>query len=208
MARNKRNKKVVGVIAVGDVLVSADLRDEMFACDLARCKGACCVEGDLGAPLDKEELPVLKEIYPKIKPFLRPEGIRAIEEQGTHVRDFTGGYSTPLVQGKECAYVTFTPQGIALCGIEQAQQQGVVEFRKPISCHLYPIRIKKYKDFDALNYDEWDICSPACSKGSRDGTPVYVFLKEALIRKYGEEFYYKLDQIAQEMKSAEQQEES
>ena len=180
------------MLQVEDKLVSSDLASEMFACDLSRCKGACCVEGDLGAPLEEEELAILAEIYPKVKPYLREQGIAAIEEQGTHVRDFTDGDSTPLVRGRECAYAIFDEKGVALCGIEAAYEAGEIEFRKPISCHLYPIRITQTRHFEALNYDRWHICSPACSRGKAEGIKVYEFLREALIRKYGEEFYENL----------------
>ena len=183
---------MASMIQLEDKLISGDLASEMFACDLSRCKGACCVEGDLGAPLEEDELAVLAEIYPKVKPFLREEGIRAIEEQGTSLRDFTDGYSTPLVQGRECAYAIFDEKGVALCGIEAAYEAGEVGFRKPISCHLYPIRITQTRKFEALNYDRWHICSPACSRGQAEGIKVYEFLREALIRKYGEEFYENL----------------
>lgn len=180
-------------------LISADLKDEMFACDIAKCKGACCVEGDLGAPLESEELGLLEEVYEHVKPYMRKPGIQTIEEQGLFVLDFTNNYSTPLVNGRECAYVNFTKEGIALCAIEQAYHAGDISFRKPISCHLYPIRITHTRAGEALNYDRWNICSPACSKGKADGTKVYEFAKEALIRKYGEVFYEELDRIVQDL---------
>ena len=183
------------MIQIEDKLVSGELQEEFFACDVLRCKGACCVEGDLGAPLDRAELEVLDQIYETVKPYLREEGIRAIEEQGNYVLDFTGGYSTTLVEGRECAYATFTPEGIALCGIEQAWQEGKIDFQKPVSCHLYPVRISSYATFEALNYDRWDICSAACSKGAAGGIRVYEFVKDALIRKYGEDFYLALDTV-------------
>ncbi|RMG55389.1 MAG: DUF3109 family protein [Bacteroidetes bacterium] len=183
------------MIQIDDKLISSEVVEELFACDISRCKGACCVEGDLGAPLEDEELAILEEIYPKVKPFLRKAGIRAIEQQGTWVRDFTQSHSTPLVEGRECAYVTFSPEGVALCGIEQAWQAGKIDFQKPISCHLYPIRTSKHRDFEALNYDRWDICSPACKLGRTEGIRVYEFVKGALIRRYGEAFYEELDGV-------------
>jgi len=194
MARKKKNNHP-GIIEIDDKLISAEVTDELFACDIFKCKGACCVEGDLGAPLEKEELPIMEEIYAQVEPYMRPEGIKAVKAQGTYVRDFTGNYSTPLVEGRECAYVTFK-KGIALCAIEQAHAEGKVDFQKPVSCHLYPIRVSSYKEVDRLNYDRWDICSAACSRGEAEGIPVYEFVKDALIRKYGEEFYQVLDTIA------------
>ncbi|MEM9985465.1 MAG: DUF3109 family protein [Bacteroidota bacterium] len=190
-----RNKKEPVAIQIEDKLISSELKDQLFACDLSACKGACCVEGDLGAPLEPEELEILEDIYPEVKPFLREQGIEAIEQQGTSVIDFTGEYSTPLVKGRECAYVTFTENGTALCGIEQAHRVGKIEFQKPISCHLYPVRVSKLSAFEALNYDRWDICSAACSLGAKTGIPVYKFVKHALIRKYGQEFYDNLAAI-------------
>ncbi|MGD1847458.1 MAG: DUF3109 family protein [Salibacteraceae bacterium] len=182
------------MIQIDDTIVSLELLQKKFVCDLSACKGACCVEGDEGAPLEDAERDELDLIYEKVKPFLRPEGIAAIEEQGTWVRDqFDEDYVTPLVNEQECAYVTFDDKGTALCGIEQAYRAGVVDFYKPISCHLYPIRISKYQDFEALNYDQWKICDPARSCGMQLEVKVYRFLKPAIIRKYGEEYYTKLE---------------
>lgn len=195
------------MIQIEDKLVSGELKDEFFACDVLRCKGACCVEGDLGAPLEKKELLILDEVYESVKPYLREAGIQAIEAQGRYVLDFTGSYSTPLVEGQECAYVTFSPDGIALCGIEQAWHDGKIAFQKPVSCHLYPVRISSYATFEALNYDQWDICSAACSKGASGGIRVYEFVKDALIRKYGEDFYQELDAIIKEQLKQEAAEE-
>ncbi len=195
----QRKKRESIAIQVEDKLISSDLKDEMFACDLKACKGACCVEGDLGAPVDQEEIETLEYIYEDVKPYMRPEGIAAVEEQGTTVLDITNQYSTPLVDGRECAYVTFSEDGVALCAIEQAWQDGKVDFQKPVSCHLYPVRITSLKDFDALNYDRWSICSDACALGKKTGTPVYEFVKVGLIRKYGEEFYNEMETVLKGM---------
>ena len=129
------------MISIGKTLSSRAVFEDAFCCDLSRCKGACCIEGDAGAPLSKEEVQVLKDIYPSVKPYLRPEGIAAIEEQGTSVIDSDGEDVTPLIQGKECAFVTFSDKGVAQCGIEQAHTAGDIDFIKPLSCHLYPIRV-------------------------------------------------------------------
>ncbi len=186
------------MIQIDDKLISEDLFSEEFVCNLAKCKGICCVEGDAGAPLDEDETKILDEIYPKIKPYLRPEGIQAIEEQGTYTLDFEGDLVTPLVNNAECAYVIFDEKGYTKCAIEKAYEDGVIDWQKPISCHLYPIRITEYSNFSAINYHEWDICSDACTLGKELGVKVYQFLKKPLIRKYGEEFYQTLSKAAEE----------
>ncbi len=181
------------MIEVENVLLHEDLLKEEFVCNLSKCHGACCVEGDAGAPLDQHETAVLKEIYPAVKPYMTPKGIQAIEEQGTHVRDADGDLTTPCVDGnKECAYVTWE-NGITKCAIEKAYEEGKIAWQKPISCHLYPIRITAYPEFDVLHYDRWHICSPACSLGRELKVPVYRFLKSPLTRKYGEQWYQELE---------------
>lgn len=186
------------MIQIDDKLISEDLFSEEFVCNLAKCKGICCVEGDAGAPLDEDETKILDEIYPKIKSYLRSEGIQAIEEQGTYTLDFEGDLVTPLVNNAECAYVIFDEKGYTKCAIEKAYEDGVIDWQKPISCHLYPIRITEYSNFSAINYHEWDICSDACTLGKELGVKVYQFLKKPLIRKYGEEFYQTLSEAAEE----------
>ena len=186
------------MIQIDDKLISEDLFSEEFVCNLAKCKGICCVEGDAGAPLDEDETKILDEIYPKIKSYLRPEGIQAIEEQGTYTLDFEGDLVTPLVNNAECAYVIFDEKGYTKCAIEKAYEDGIIDWQKPISCHLYPIRITEYSNFSAINYHEWDICSDACTLGKELGVKVYQFLKKPLIRKYGEEFYQTLSEAAEE----------
>lgn len=187
------------MIQIDDKLISEDLFSEEFVCNLSKCKGACCVAGDVGAPLDKEETKILDDIFEKVKPYLRPEGISALEEQGTWTTDpLDGDYVTPMVEGAECAYVIFDENGITKCGIEKAWEEGAVEWQKPISCHLYPIRTKQYATFEALNYDRWPICSDACTLGKQLQVPVYKFLKTPIIRKYGEEFYNILNDAAAE----------
>ena len=186
------------MIQIDDKLISEDLFSEEFVCNLAKCKGICCVEGDAGAPLDEDETKILDEIYPKIKSYLRPEGIQAIEEQGTYTLDFEGDLVTPLVNNAECAYVIFDEKGYTKCAIEKAYEDGVIDWQKPISCHLYPIRITEYSNFSAINYHEWDVCSDACTLGKELGVKVYQFLKKPLIRKYGEDFYQTLSEAAEE----------
>ena len=149
------------------------------------------MEGDLGAPLEEDELAVMRDIQEKVKPYLTKKGKAELEKQGPYIHDEDGDYSTPTINGRECAYAVYE-NGILKCGIEKAWRDGVINFRKPISCHLYPIRITKYNEYDALNYDRWHICNPACNLGKSLETPLYVFLKDALIRKYGEVWYEKL----------------
>lgn len=180
-------------------IVSEEIIENDFVCNLSACKGACCVDGDAGAPLTQEETQILVDIYPKVKPFLRPEGIEAIEQQGAFVIGDDGEYETTLIDGKDCAYVIFDGK-TALCGIEQAYNQGIVDWKKPVSCHLYPIRVKEYSDFSAVNYHKWHICSDACTLGAELQVPVYKFVKEALIRKFGVEWYEELEKVAQELK--------
>lgn len=178
------------MIQIDDILISEDIFSEEFVCNLTKCKGACCVEGDVGAPLEREETTILEKIFEQVKPYLRPEGVKALEEQGTWTVDpLDNDFVTPMVNGEECAYVIFDEKGITKCGIEKAYEDGAVDWQKPISCHLYPIRVKQFSSFTALNYDRWPICSDACTLGKELQVPVYKFLKTPLIRKYGEEFY-------------------
>lgn len=179
------------MIQVEDKIISFDIFEKYFVCDLNSCKGACCVEGDSGAPILAEEEKKLEDIYEKVKPYMRKEGIKEIESQGLAIYDKDGDLTTPLVKNKECAFVTFE-NGIAKCTIEKAYLDQKINFKKPISCHLFPIRIKEYSGFDAVNYEKIKICKPACECGSKLQIPVYVFLKEPLIRKYGESWYHKL----------------
>lgn len=181
---------------LGKTIVSEELIEKDFVCNLNACKGACCILGEAGAPLSVEEIVILKEIYPKVKPFLRAEGIAAIAAQGTHIVSELDELETPLVDGKECAYVTFTKQGVASCGIEDAYNAGAVSFRKPISCHLYPVRVQDYSEFAAVNYHKWPICDDACTLGKELKVPVYKFVREALIRKFGEAWYTELEKVA------------
>ncbi len=185
------------MIIIENAIVSDDVVERAFACNLNACKGACCVSGDSGAPLDFEETIILENIYPAVKPYMTEKGIQSVEQFGKYMIDSEGEFVTPLVDGnKECAYTIFE-NGLALCGIEKAYRDGKIDFYKPISCHLYPIRIKKYKDYDAVNYNRWDICAPACTHGRKNGIHVFEFVKTALIRKYGEEWYQQLEGAAQ-----------
>lgn len=181
------------MIHIDDKVVSSEIIEKKFCCDVVRCKGLCCVHGSSGAPLSVGEVEVLKEIFPVVKPYLSLSGLKAIERQGTSVTDGDGDLVTPLVNGKECAYVAFG-NGIATCAIEKAWLNKKVDFQKPASCHLYPIRVKVYKTFTALNYDVWDVCAPARQLGESKSMPVYRFLKDAIVRIYGESFYEQLEE--------------
>lgn len=183
---------------LGKTIVSEEIIENEFVCNLSACKGACCVDGNAGAPLENKETGVLLEIYGKIKPFLRPEGVEAIEEQGAFVKGEDGEWETPLVDGSECAYVVFSENGTAKCGIEEAYEQGAVKWKKPVSCHLYPVRVREYSELTAVNYHKWEICDPACSLGEELKVPIYRFVKEALIRKFGAAWYSELEQVARE----------
>lgn len=184
---------------LGKAIVSEDIIQEDFVCNLSACKGACCIDGDAGAPLSEAETNTLNEIYPKVKPFLRKEGIAAIEEQGTSIKRDNGELETPLIDGADCAYVIFDEKNTALCGIEEAFNQGKINWKKPLSCHLYPIRAKDYTDFTALNYHKWYVCDDACVLGKELSVPIYKFVKEALIRKFGEAWYDELEEVAKTM---------
>ena len=186
------------MIEVGKTVVSRDVFKKEFVCNLSACKGECCISGDAGAPLTNEEKDILEDIYPTVKPYMRQEGIDSVEKFGTSVyEEKDKEYETPLVNNAECAYVVFSEDGAALCAIEKAHSDGKVDWPKPISCALYPIRIKEYKQFDAINYDKWDICSDACALGKELHVPVYRFLKGPLIRKYGKDWYQDLTEVAE-----------
>ena len=191
------------MIAIDNTLISEDVIEKKFVCDLQACKGACCVAGDSGAPLDKDELKILDKVLEKVKPYMVPKGIKAVEKHGTYVVDEDGDYTTTLVGPKaECAFVYFDEKKTALCAIEKAYVEGKIDWKKPISCHLFPIRLSQSEDkqTDYMNYSpREDLCAAACSLGKKLKVPVYVFLKESITRKYGEEFYQALEATAQHM---------
>ena len=182
---------------LGKTIISEEIIEKDFVCNLSACKGACCVDGEAGAPLEEEETKILDKIYPKVKPFLRKEGIDVIEKSGTWTKSEWGELETPLINGADCAYVIFDDKNTALCAIEEAYNQGEIDWKKPISCHLYPVRVKDYKEFAAVNYHKWDICDDACSLGKELQVPIYKFVKQALIRKFGEDWYTELEKVAE-----------
>ncbi len=190
------------MIAIDHVLLSDEIVEEEFVCDLNSCKGGCCVDGDCGAPLTEAETEILAKIYPKVKAYLPEAYVAEIERQGTHVMDDEYGYVTPTVNGGICVYAYTDDAGIVKCGIEKAWNEGVIDFRKPISCHLYPIRVKERDGYELVNYaPRKRLCKPACKLGRQLKVPVYKFLKEPIIRKYGEEFYKALEAVGEKMRS-------
>ncbi len=183
------------MIQLGEILISEDIFETKFVCDLQACKGACCVEGEGGAPLTLEEVEILENILPDIEPFLDPKGLKEIQEKGVAVTGYDGELETPLLNGKECAYLVYDEKGMALCGIEMAHKAGKTDFKKPISCHLYPIREKELRIGSAMNYHRWGICSDACTLGEKLGIPLFRFAKDPLVRKYGEDWYKELEEV-------------
>ena len=190
------------IIEIGDKLVSADIFSKKFVCDLQKCKGACCVVGDAGAPLEIEEIDILEDIFEEVKPYMTPEGIEAVEKNGVFYMDTDNDAVTTLVDSGACAFATFTEDGTALCTIEQAYGDGKINWKKPISCALFPIRSKQYTKFEALNLEELDICKPACACGDALNVPVYRFLKEPIIRKYGVDFFEELTQVEKQLNTS------
>ena len=183
------------MIAVKDTLVSDLLLEKKFVCDLNACKGACCVEGDGGAPLEYEELKLLADNFNVAKKYMTAEGVLAVEKNGFFEIDSDGDYATQLVDGKHCAFVYFEEDGTTKCGYEKAYNKGEINFRKPISCYLYPVRLKTIGETIAVNYHEWEICKPACDCGTELNVKVYKFLKQPLTERFGEDWYNELDEI-------------
>ena len=181
------------MIEIDDKIVSADLLRECFSCDLSRCRGICCVEGNAGAPLEADEVDILEREYEAYRPYMTPQGIRAVERQGFMVVDEEGDYTTPLVNDAECAYAC-RENGTTLCAVEKAWLEGKTPFRKPVSCHLYPIRLVRFSNgMTGLNYHRWSVCAPARECGRKLGIPVYKALREPIVRRFGEEFYRALE---------------
>ena len=187
------------MIAIENILVSDEVVESQFVCDLSKCKGGCCEDGDAGAPLSKKELTELNNAYDAAKPYMTKEGVAVTEKQGRYEYDREFGWVTPTIQGKMCAYGYRDKKGVIMCAFEQAYNDGKTTWKKPVSCHLYPIKIKKSKEYEMLNYEPREsLCSPACALGEKLKVPTYVFLKDALIRKYGEDFYHLLEKAAEQ----------
>lgn len=192
VCRRKDKELEIQMIILDNTIISDDIRDRYFCCDLEQCKGACCVEGDAGAPLEEKEISLLEDNIESIIPYMLPEGYDTVNSHGVFDYDAEGNFVTLLVQDRECAFVYYE-QGIARCAIEKAFQEKMIPFPKPLSCHLYPIRIKQLSNGnEGLNYHKWSICKKAIEKGHKEKLPLYRFLDQALIRKYGRAWYNRL----------------
>jgi len=189
------------MIQIDDTIISFDVFKEKFLCNLDACKGECCIEGDAGAPLEEEEVEQLKKVLPVIWEDLSSEAQAVIEKQGVCYKDEDGDLVTSIVNGKDCVFTCYDEKGCCYCAIEKAYREGKVDFYKPVSCHLYPIRVQKYPEFKAVNYHRWSVCKAAVLLGEKEDVPVYKFLKEPLIRKFGEDWYTELEIAAEEMKN-------
>lgn len=190
------------MIQINDTVVSEILLEKKFVCNLNACRGACCVEGDAGAPLEENELEELDKVFPLVKEYLSETSIKALEED-LYTIDGDGEYVTQLVNGQECAFVFFDEKGITKCSIEQAYLNGKTKFKKPISCHLFPVRLTQYKKFTAVNYAHWDICDDACKLGNELGIKTYQFLKEPLVRKFGKTWFDELELVDEHLNKSE-----
>ena len=187
------------MVQIDDVIVSFDIFKEKFYCDINACKGECCIEGDAGAPLESKEVELLEKVLPAIWDDLSDEAKDIINKQGVCYEDVDGDLVTSIVNGKDCVFTCYDDKGYCLCAIEKAYRDGKTDFYKPISCHLYPIRVGKYGSYKALNYHRWNVCKAAVLLGEKKNTPIYKFLKEPLIRSFGEEWYTELEIAAKEL---------
>ena len=188
------------ILQVGSVLLSSDILTCCFCCDLEACRGACCIEGESGAPLLPDEVEKLEQVLPQAEPLLSEPARRLIARQGVSYTDADGDLVTSIVNGKDCVFTCYDEKGCCYCAIEKAYREGKTDFYKPVSCHLYPIRIGDYGPYKAVNYNRWDVCKAAVLLGKKENLPVYQFLKESLIRKFGEEWYKELEAVAEELK--------
>ena len=189
------------MVQIDDTIISLDVFDAKFICDLDKCKGECCVEGESGAPLEDDEVAKLEAVLPIVWDDLSEEAKAVINAQGVAYEDMDGDMVTSIVNGKDCVFTCYDASGMCKCAIEKAYREGKVDFYKPISCHLYPIRLEKYREFTAVNYHRWSVCKAAEILGQKEGLPVYKFLKEPLIRKLGSEWYEQLEICADELKN-------
>lgn len=187
------------LLELDDKILSIDILNEKFTCNLDKCKGACCVEGTDGAPLEEKEVQKIEEILPKVQKYMRPEAIEYVDEMGVSYLDWENEPVTQIINGKECVFVYFDEKGIAKCAIEKGYEEGEYDFKKPVSCHLYPIRIKKYEKFTALNYHQWDICEDARTFGQETELSVFEFLKDPIIQRFGESFYEELIEVKRDL---------
>jgi hypothetical protein len=190
----------IPMIQIDDTIISVDCLTEKFCCDLEACKGECCIEGDAGAPVELEEVAALEEALPVVWPMLSASAQAVIDRQGVVYTDEEGDLVTSIVNGKDCVFTCYGEDGTCYCALERAYREGKTSFYKPISCHLYPIRLKKVGDCMALNYNRWDVCKMAVVKGRQLDLPVYRFLKAPLIRRFGEAWYAELESAVEELK--------
>lgn len=184
------------MIQIQQTLLSDEIFEEQFICDLCKCKGQCCVDGESGAPLTPEEYEQINEILPLIREDLSPKAQELISEQGIAYTDYDGELVTSIINGEECIFTWFDADGVCKCAIDTAFREGRINVQKPISCHLYPIRLTEYADFTAVNYHRWSVCKPAVELGRKEGLPLYRFLREPLIRRFGEEWYEEVCEAA------------
>jgi len=190
------------MLQIDDVVVSFDVLREKFLCNLDACKGQCCIEGDAGAPLEEEEVAELEKVLPVIWDELSPQAREIIDRQGVCYTDQDGDLVTSIVNGKDCVFTCYDEKGCCYCAIEKAYRDGKVDFYKPVSCHLYPIRVGNYGPYKAVNYHRWDVCKAAVILGQKENVPVYKFLKEPLIRKFGEAWYNEMESVAEELRKS------
>jgi hypothetical protein len=186
------------MIEIEDTVISLDLIERYFCCDLCECRGTCCIEGESGAPLTKQEFDYLRKILPLLWDNLSPKAKEVINKQGIAYIDRENDIVTSIIDGKDCVFTCYDENAVCKCAIEKAYNEGCIAFKKPVSCHLYPVRVKQYRDYKAVNYHRWKICRAAEMLGEQKEIFVYQFLKEALIRKFGEEWYNALDACAKE----------
>ena len=188
------------MVQIQDTIVSFDVITKEFCCDLKKCKGTCCIEGDAGAPVTADEIAQIENLLPVIREDLSPQALKVIDEQGVAYPDPEGEMVTSIVNGRDCVFTVYGEDGCCYCAIEKAWREGRCSFMKPVSCHLYPIRVKRLGEWWGLNYDRWDVCQAAAIKGRREGIPVYKYLKEPLIRRFGQAWYDELELTVNEMK--------
>ena len=188
------------MLQVGETVISFEIFEEKFVCDLSSCKGECCIAGEEGAPLEKEEIEKIEKILPEVWEYLPEQSKEIIKKQGVSYIDREGENAVSIVNGAECVFMYRNHNGYAQCAIERACLEGKISFRKPISCYLYPIRIKRYKDFTAVNYHRWHVCKCALELGAKENIPVYKFLKNPLIEKFGNNWYEQVEIAAKELK--------
>lgn len=187
------------MLAIKDTLVSEDLLERHFVCDLGACKGACCVKGDSGAPLLDDEVSILNDILPQVLPYMDGQGRDAVSAKGVSEVDREGEIGTTLISDGRCAFATIDRWGMVSCSIERAHRDGKVDFKKPVSCHLYPVRVKPYVGFEAVNYDRWEICRAAVVCGEKHRVPLFRFVKDALVRRFGQEWFDELEAVDREL---------